>query len=403
MPSSLQPVETSVQIAFALCATVIVYHYALYPLIAWCLARALGRHAEAPAPQPDDRLPSVALLIAAHNEQAIIRPRIDNALDLDYPPRKLQIVIGSDGSTDRTAEIVRDVRDPRVRLLDYRQRRGKASVLNSALAELTSDVVVFSDANTFFDPQAVRKLVRWLDDPSVGSVCGRLVLTDPKTGGNADGLYWRYETFIKRCEGALGALPGANGAIYAIRREHYVPLSPQTMVDDLAIPLLARLRDERAIVYDGEAIAFEESAPEVASEFRRRARIGAGGWQAVRGFWPLLDPRRGWIALTFFSHKVLRWICPLALAGLLLCAAALCRHEMYRWLLAAQLLFYAASLLVMAAPSRLRLPKLLRLAGMFTSMNAALFLGLMRGMSRRQEGVWARTPRAAELAPVGGG
>src|SRR5262249_30950742 len=146
-------------------------------------------------------------------------------------------------------------------------------------------------------------------------VCGRLVLTDPATGCNVDSYYWRYETFLKRCEGRLGALLGANGAIYAIRRELYTPIPGNTIVDDFVIPLRAKLRTGCRIVYDGDAVAREETPPNVGAEFHRRSRIGAGGFQSIGLLWRLLNPRSGWVAFTFFSHKILRWVCPFFLVA----------------------------------------------------------------------------------------
>ena len=242
-------------------------------------------------------------------------------------------MIGLDGCSDGTAEIVRRFEDRGVRLLDFGERRGKASVLNAAMNLVEGEIVLMSDANTDIDPQAARRLVRWFQNPEVGAVVGRLILTDPRSGKNADGLYWKYETFLKRCEGRLGALLGANGAIYAIRRELYVPIPAETIIDDFVIPLLAKLRSGCAIVYDCDAVAREETPPDVSSEFHRRARIGAGGFQSIALLWRLLDPRRGWVAFTFLSHKVLRWLCPFFLIGLLASNLFLLERPFFRWIL----------------------------------------------------------------------
>ena len=146
-------------------------------------------------------LPEVTLIVAAHNEEAVIEGKIGNSLELDYPPGRLKVVIASDGSSDATAEIVGRHQDRGIRLLDYPQRRGKSQLLNAAIAETGGEILVLSDANTDYRPDAIRKLVRWFIDPGVDTVCGCLVLQDAERGRNVDGIYWRYETFLKNCEG----------------------------------------------------------------------------------------------------------------------------------------------------------------------------------------------------------
>jgi cellulose synthase/poly-beta-1,6-N-acetylglucosamine synthase-like glycosyltransferase len=388
---------TGALITFWVCGVLVIYAYAGYPIVIACLARCFGRSAEAPA-SPSDNLPSLSLLIAAYNEEAVIEERIQNGLALDYPFGKLEIIVASDGSSDATPAIVRRYADRGVRLLDYKRRRGKAAVLNSAIAELNGDVLLFSDANTFMDPTAARRIVRWFRDPRVGVVCGRLVLTDPRTGRNADSLYWMYETFLKECEGRLGGPLGSNGAIYAIRRPLYVPIPDGTIVDDFVIPLLAKLRSGCDLRYDREAVAREETAPNVRSEFHRRSRIGAGGFQSIGLLWRLLDPRRGWIAFTFSSHKILRWLCPFFLLGLAASNLFLAHLPFYRGALLGQLAFYALSLLAVLVPGRFKALRPLRLATMFTSMNAALLVGFCRWLRGSQNGAWRRTTRLAEAA-----
>src|SRR5262249_1696133 len=162
----------------------------------YCLARCFGRRRQAEVVS-DDELPKVSLLIAAHNEEAVIDERLRNALAMDYPADKLEIVVACDGCHDATAAIVARYADPALRLLDPPQRRGKATALNDPFAVLQGDIVMLSDANTNTDAAAARRLVRWFRDPAVGGVCGRLVLINPGTGRNVDSLYWKYETFLK--------------------------------------------------------------------------------------------------------------------------------------------------------------------------------------------------------------
>jgi cellulose synthase/poly-beta-1,6-N-acetylglucosamine synthase-like glycosyltransferase len=381
----------------------VAYTYAAYPGLIWVLAHLFGRKPVRPA-ATDDELPFVSLVIAAHNEEDEIGPRVANALASDYPREKFEVLIASDGSTDRTNAIVREFDDPRVRLLAFSRRQGKSGVLNEAIPQADGDVVMLSDANTHTEPDAARKLAAWFLDPSVCAVCGKLVLTDRDGGQNADGLYWKYETFLKLCESRLGALLGSNGAIYAIRKPAFVPLPPGTLVDDFVLPLLARSRSGGRIVYDPGAIATEETAPDLGAEFRRRSRIGAGGFQSIGLLRGLLHPAHGWVALTFASHKVLRWLGPFFLIAALLANAALAHLPGFAELLAAQLAFYAAALITprVPLPARPRALKLLRLPSMFVLMNAALFVGFLRWVRGPQNGTWQRTQRtAAEPVAVG--
>lgn len=381
---------------FWTCALLVVYSYAVYPLLVSLLAYCFGRTAQPQSPADAD-LPSLALLIAAHNEESEIAARIENALGMNYPREKLEILIASDGSTDATADIVRGYAAQGVRLLDYRVNRGKATTLNAAMEEVRSDVVILSDANTHMDPESARHLVRWFDDPAVGAVCGRLSLHERDGSRNADSLYWKYETFMKKCESRLGALLGANGANYAIRRELFVPIPPDTIIDDFVIPLQARLRTGCAILFDHQSVAREETPENLGAEFRRRARIGAGGYQSICLLWPLLHPRHGWISFTFLSHKILRWLCPFFLLGMLGSTLALADHPLYRWALLGQSLLYCAAALAHFVPGRWTLLKPLRLPSMFALMNLALLVGFSRWLRGSQKGTWQRTARVGEL------
>jgi cellulose synthase/poly-beta-1,6-N-acetylglucosamine synthase-like glycosyltransferase len=388
--------QDPITLSFLFCLVVVVYAYLAYPAIIWCLAHMFGQRHRPPADRAE-ALPPISVLIVAYNEEAVLEARLLNALATDYPKEKLEIVVASDGSTDRTEAIVRKYERQGVRLLNYKVRRGKATVLNVAIKEVRGEIVILSDANTHTEPDAARKLVRWFRDPQMGVVCGRLVLTDSHTGRNVDSLYWQYETFLKRSEGRLGALLGANGAIYAIRHSFYTPIPNDTLVDDLVIPLWARLTSGCAIVYDSEAVAHEETAPAIGHEFHRRSRFGAGGWQCLGRLWPLMNPSQGWIAFTFISHKCLRWLGPFFLIGMFVSNFFLCDKPLFQWLLFGQLSFYAVALLGAFMPPPIRPLKALRLATMFAGMNLALLLGFWRWLHGSQHAAWKRTRRRVEL------
>lgn len=379
---------------FWVCLATVGFSYLGYPILVWVLSRLFGRPPREHA-VTEVKLPAVSLLIAAYNEEQDIEARILNALSQDYPHGRLEIAIASDGSTDRTNEIVRRYASSGVRLLDYPENRGKATVLNLSVPQLKGKIIVLSDANTHMAVDAVRRLAAWFQDPDIGVVCGKLVLTDPRTGQNVDGLYWKYETFLKKCESRLGALLGSNGAIYAIRKPLFPVVRTGTLIDDFVIPLEARRGSGCRIIYDTRAIAREETAPTIRAEFRRRIRIGAGGFQSIGLLWPLLSPGNGWVALTFFCHKILRWLCPFFLIGALVANLLLLGDRFFDALLVTQLGFYCAALVGNWLPVKPRFLRYFRLPTMFATMNLALFFGFFRWLLHRQTGVWVRTERGS--------
>ncbi len=375
--------------------TAVGYVYVGYPLLIWLLAKCFG-HARVPAGTSGSQLPPITLLLAAYNEEAVIEQWLTRALAIDYPAHLLDILVASDGSSDRTPQIVTRYASQGVRLLDYPLRRGKAAVLRSAYREARGNIVVLSDANTLIQPNAVRKLVRWFADERVGVVCGRLDLTDSPTGRNADGLYWRYENFLKSQEDRLGVLLGANGGLYALRRELEPALAINAIVDDFVIPLRAKILTGCRLIYDPTAVACEETPSNLRDEFHRRSRLGAGGFQSLAQLWPLLHPRHGWTAFAFLSHKVLRWLCPFFLLALLISNVCLLRDPLYCCAQVGQLGFYALAAAAPLVPAGRPRLKPLRLPAMFTCMNAALLVGFFRWLRGRQHAAWQRTARPTE-------
>jgi cellulose synthase/poly-beta-1,6-N-acetylglucosamine synthase-like glycosyltransferase len=402
--------QAAIVFGYSIAAALLVvgYAYAGYPVLVYLCSRLFGRKPQRPL-VPDEQLPNVTLLIAAYNESRNIRERILNAQQLDYPRNKLEIIIASDGSSDETVKIAREYSSKGVRVIEFLNRRGKSAVLNDVIPHCRGEVIMFSDANTSTEPDSVRNLAAWFSDPHVGVVCGKLILIDPIKGRNVDSLYWKYETFLKTCEARLGALLGSNGGIYALRKVVYQEIPGDTIVDDFVIPLLAKERTGCRIVYDVEAVAYEETPSSIASEFQRRARIGAGGFQAITLLKGLLNPKHGWLSFAFFNHKVLRWLSPFflgfALFGNLLWVAMCMPHigNVFHlpWaalFLMCQVAFYASSLLSGMLPSRPKLFKIFRLSAMFTSMNAALAVGFWRWCRGKQNSAWKRTLREGEVA-----
>jgi cellulose synthase/poly-beta-1,6-N-acetylglucosamine synthase-like glycosyltransferase len=315
----------------------ILWTHVGYPLAAALLARVRTRTVH-----KADVTPGVTVIIPAHDEEGVIAARLDNLLVLDYPPEQLDILVVSDGSTDRTDEIVERYA-PLVRLLAL-PRGGKLAALNRAVGESTRDVVAFSDANSSWAPDALRKLVRSLADEDVAYVCGKLRLERPD-GTNREGVYWRYELWLRANESALGSITGGNGAIYAVRRVDYVA---HRFGQDLGLPDAMVKRGKRA-VYEPEAVATEKPATNLEDEYRRKVRMFPWAWQhmfegrMLAGVGPLY-------LFELFSHRVLRYASGLLHLVLLASSIALARHGLvYQVVLGGQLAWLA-----LAALGRLR-------------------------------------------------
>jgi cellulose synthase/poly-beta-1,6-N-acetylglucosamine synthase-like glycosyltransferase len=373
----------------------LLYTYAGYPAVLWAARRWVRPPKERPSVEPAE-WPRVSVLVSAYNEESTIGERIANLLSLDYPADRIEILIGSDGSTDRTCEIVRAYESHGARLLCFEQRRGKASVLNDLIAQARNDIVVLTDANTFFRPDAVRALVKALLRYPAGAIAvGRLDLRAPSDNGNLDGAYWRYETWIKTLESRFGSLLGANGAIYAFHRERYRPLPKDAIVDDFLIPMLMRLDSGDRIYFVPEARAWERSPDEVRDEFYRHARIGAGNFQALRWTWKLLLPWRGTIALAYFSHKVLRWFGPWLMLIGFVANLRLLHVPAFALIFLGQLVLYElafGALLLHRVPLVGRAASALRY---FLILNVALLVGLGRFVLGVERPFWSTAPRRA--------
>jgi len=363
------------KLIFWLSAVFIVYAYAGYPLLLW-ITQFLFR-------QPirkSDYTPSVSLLIAAYNESAVIASKIRNSLALDYPAGKLEIVIASDGSKDRTAQIVRSEAESeavgRIRLIDFPENRGKITVLNEVVPQLGGEIVVFSDASSMLAQDSVRNLVTNFADARVGAASGvyQVLNQDAAHLGKQEDFYWKYETFLKLQEAKIGTLTGAHGSLYAMRRELY-PFPPNTTInDDFVIPTSV-LRHGFRIAYETAAVAYEE-AHEMEG-FGRRVRIMAGNIKQMAEARTLLN--RPFVLFCFLSHKGARIVVPIAMVAAAISNALLVSIPLYYWLGWAQVIFYGLALL--GALGWLK-PKPLRLPFYFCMINASLFAWIYKVVIR---------------------
>jgi len=359
---------------FWILLSLVAFAYVGYP----CLLAALVRLFRRP-PASADVTPTVTLLVPAYNEEHSLGPKLESCLALDYPRDRLQVLVLSDGSTDGTNAIASRYADRGIELLAFEQNRGKLAVLRDGVARARGEIIAFSDAASRLMPDSVRRLVRPFADPAVGCVSGVYRVLRPEAAqlGEEEGFYWRYETFIKRCESELGSILGAHGSLYAIRRGLFPDLGPATVNDDYTVPVKIVAGGHRA-VYEPGAVACEE-ATEMGG-FARRVRIAVGNFQQLRLLGLLLWPPRPWLAFTFLAHKALRLVGPLCLAGALALNAFL-PGRLYAALLAAQIAFYALAATGAVRGGRWLRLRWLKLPCYFCMINAAYVVAAVRLIS----------------------
>lgn len=393
-------------IAILVPLVLLVYAWVLYPLLVLLAAR--GRRGEN---EGGDDTPPVAVLLSAHNEEKTIRQRIQNLLSLDYPANRLHVYVGLDGCTDSTAELVARAAQghTNIGIVAEPKQRGKAAMLRALAKKANADLLAFTDANTMFDRNSVQVLVRRFADRKVGGVCGRLVFVEESGTETDENFYWRLESRLKAAESALDSCLGANGAIYAIRRELFWKGVPDnTIIDDFVIGMKIREQGFR-MVYEPDAVAREELPGRVSDEIRRRVRIGAGDYQALWLCRRCLAPRFGWFAWSFWSHKALRWLTPhLAIVllgvsmyeavtlGLRYPVSGLAQTVFCTSLAVVGFAAFFAVLALLGAMTRgskARWSKAPRLCHYFLTIQAALFLGFLRFCRGNLTGAWERTAR----------
>jgi poly-beta-1,6-N-acetyl-D-glucosamine synthase len=292
--------------------------------------------------------PGVSVVMVVRNEEQVLESKLRNLLDLDYPPESCQIVVVSDGSTDRTEAILREHgNNPRMHVVMNQLPRGKASGLNDALEWVQGEIVVFTDARQKIEPGAVRILLENFADPEVGCVSGELMLGDPTAGETRQGmgLYWRFEKSIRELEAASGSVVGATGALYAVRRGLLTGLPEGTILDDVYIPLQV-VRQGRRVVFEPRARAWDSPDLGGGLEFARKVRTLSGNYQLVQ-LMPWVLSSHNPVLLRFVSHKLLRLVVPFALTAILISSLWL-RAPLYRVALVLQLAFYGLALLALA-------------------------------------------------------
>jgi biofilm PGA synthesis N-glycosyltransferase PgaC len=366
--------------------------YLLYPAAMGVLAAVRTR----PWHRDETLLPSVTMIVAAYNEEGIIEEKVRNFLAIDYPADRLFLAVGSDGSSDRTDEILRRFADDRrIRGFAF-ERGGKSKTINRTVAEVDTPYLVFSDANTMYEPRAIRRLMRHFADPAIGGVCGNLRLhpVNESVGGAGESTYWSFENLLKRWEGAVVSTLGAAGGIYAIRRELFEPQPESVLIaDDYLLPLRILRRGYR-FVYDAEALAFESTEVSMRREFRRKIRVGIGTLNTKDDLAPVLRSLPWSVRTMHFAHKRLRWVAPFFILALLILVPLLSGipwvRDFFLLPMLGFLLLAAAGLIAEFFDRRLGL---LSLPFYFLAINTALFIAWFKLAQARRSTTWEREGR----------
>jgi len=375
------------EILFGASAVLLVYSYAGYPVVLGLLARI--------APRKTNRsvaceLPTVTLLISAYNEKPVIAAKIENSLALDYPKDLLEILVVSDCSDDGTDEEVLRFASAGVGLVRQSERRGKSAGLNLGVAQARGRILVFSDANAMYRTDAIWQLVPHFADSQVGYAVGNaryIEKTSDTQAAEAEGLYWKLETWLKKKESIFYSVVGGDGAIYAIRRELYTPLLP-TDINDFLNPLQIVQRGYVGVFEPG-AVSYEEAAGSFAREFRRRVRIISRSLTAALKAGDLWNPfrhPRHWFLLT--SHKLLRWLAPFFMMAMLFCSAMLWQSLFFRAAIALQALFYLMAFAGWVLQERQKNWRLFSVAFYFCLVSVASFIACFKCLRGDLSGTW---------------
>ena len=367
------------------------YTYLFYPLILKLWPGFKRRDVK--IKKIDSYIPYVTMVVAVYNEEKVIEEKLKNILNMDYPRDKMVAVIASDGSNDHTNEIVKRYESKYLKLIEY-PRMGKVNVLNKTVPLTSSEIIVFSDANTMYDFQAIKKLVNHFRETDTGCVCGRLKLINPKSvqSGEGEEFYWRYDTWIKENESRLGCVVGANGAIYAIRRTLFEKMPSNVINDDFHISMKIMEKGYK-VIYESEAIGVEEVAPDFKSEFLRRVRDGAGHYRELSHLTGLLNPMKGVSFFAYVSHRFIRWMVPFFLPLIFVSNILLIEFPFYMVMFLLQMFLYSSAIISFFLQKYNFKLNILNIPLFFLSTNLALMIGFIKNITGMQSVTWNRTER----------
>lgn len=400
------------QLFLLLCLGIVFYTYVGYGILITLFVKIRGPLLPV-LPPADDYTPMVTLVMAAYNEMGCLPAKLQNSRELDYPAEKLRLLFVTEGSTDGSTawlELLRDGGDQQIDVLGGPERAGKVAAMNRAMQHVQTPLVIFSDANTQLNSLAIRNLVRHFWDENVGAVAGEKrieVLANEAAAGSGEGLYWQYESYLKRKDAQLHTVVGAAGELFAVRTALYEPVEPDTLLDDFIISLRIAGNGYR-VQYEPDAYALERPSFSIDEEKKRKVRIAAGGFQSIVRLLYLLNVARyGWLTFQYVSHRVLRWaVTPFCLPLIWLANLALILpvrpltpfDRFWTTFFVGQCLFYGAAWLGYRLEHRHFRVKALFVPFYFTFMNVCAILGFVRYWRGNTSGIWEKARRADEMA-----
>ena len=390
------------KILFWACLALVVYTYVGYGVVLWLmvrLKRLFMKKETLPELPADDELPTVTLMICAYNERDIIEEKMENIRQLRYPRERFCIMWVTDGSSDDSNELLAAY--PEVTLVFSPERKGKAAAMQHGLRENKAEIVVFTDANTMLNADAINEIVRQMMRSNVSCVSGEKRVAarqDGQAAAEGEGLYWKYESTLKRWDSELYSAMGAAGELFAVRMEHYREAPSNALLDDFMMSMLI-LKDGHRIAYTSDAYAMEYGSADMQEESKRKRRIAAGGLQSIWWLRSLMNPfTHPKVFFQFISHRVLRWsITPVALMALIPLNVALVLMKggtVYTVIWILQILFYAAAFAGYVLASKGKKSKLLYVPYYFLFMNINVFLGVRYLMTHSTSGTWEKAKRA---------
>ncbi len=392
---------TALKVTFWVCLFLVFYTYVGYGMLIWLLVRLkriVRGKAEQKALPADDSLPHVTFLVCAYNEQDVVEMKMENIRQLDYPSNKLHIMWVTDGSSDNTNEYLKAY--PEVQVVYSPERRGKTAALNHGISQVKSEITVMTDANTLVNCEAIREIVRCMQDPKVGCVAGEkrvMARHDGQAAAEGEGLYWKYESALKRLDSEFYSAMGAAGELNAIRTSIYEPMPENALLDDFVMSMKMVQRGYK-IAYTSNAYAMEYGSADLTEESKRKRRIAAGGLQSSWWLRSMMNPfRYPVVAFQFVSHRVLRWsITPIAMMALIPLNVALVMMKggtIYTIIWILQIVFYLASFCGYQLEQHGRKNKLLYVPYYFLFMNINVFRGMHYLRNHKGGGTWEKAKR----------